>query len=221
LGDVGAAYAFLFKKHELIKKSLVVFGLVMIWLTSTNFFANQFTQMAGHFLEWPQPLKLEKGLIKNLNPSHPKASSPTDAPPYTQELRSKEVSNEATTHAIVILGSGRQKGALDFPEYQYQNLSPQSMERLRAGTRLAKESNLPILLTGGAPDRADAKDLSEAMVMSMVLKQELGIEAKWLEEQPNTTQENALQSAKILHQDGIKLFTSSPTPAAYLEQSLV
>lgn len=205
---------FLFKKYELIKKSFIVFGLTMIWLTSTNYFANQFTQMAGYFLEWPQPLKLEKGLIKNLNPNHPKVSSPTDAhqlkskyldaPSYTQELRSKEVSNEASTHAVVILGSGRQKGALDLPEYQYQNLSPQSMERLRAGARLAKESNLPILLTGGAPDRTDAKDLSEAMVMSMVLKQELGIEAKWLEEQSNTTQENALQSAKILNQEGIK-----------------
>jgi uncharacterized SAM-binding protein YcdF (DUF218 family) len=78
------------------------------------------------------------------------------------------------------------------------------MERLRAGARLAKDSNLPILLTGGAPDRADVKDLSEAMVMSMVLKQELGIEARWLEEQSNTTQENALQSAKILNQEGIK-----------------
>jgi uncharacterized SAM-binding protein YcdF (DUF218 family) len=42
------------------------------------------------------------------------------------------------------------------------------------------------------------------MVMSMVLKQELGIEAKWLEGQSNTTQENALQSAKILNQEGIK-----------------
>jgi uncharacterized SAM-binding protein YcdF (DUF218 family) len=205
---------FLLKKRELIKKSLIIFGLAMIWLTSTNYFANQFTQMAGHFLEWPQPLKLEKGLIKNLNPSHPKASLPTDAhqlkskyldaPSYTQELRSKEVSNEASTQAIVILGGGRQKGALDLTEYQYQNLSPQSMERLRAGARLAKESNLPILLTGGAPDRTDARELSEAMVMSMVLKQELGIEARWLEEQSNTTQENALQSAKILNQEGIK-----------------
>lgn len=68
------------------------------------------------------------------------------------------------------------------PDYQYQNISPQSMERLRAGARLAKTINLPILLTGGAPDRMNAKDLSEAKVMSMVLKQELGIDARWVEE---------------------------------------
>ena len=204
---------FLFKKYELIKKSLIVFGLTMIWLTSTNYFANQFTHMAGHFLEWPQPLTIKEGQIKDLNPNQTKVSlidtyelksKHSNTLSYAQGLTSKEISSQTATYAIVILGGGRQKGALDLPEYQYQNLSSQSMERLRAGARLAKESNLPILLTGGAPDRADVKDLSEAMVMSMVLKQELGIEAKWLEEQSNTTQENALQSAKILNQEGIK-----------------
>jgi uncharacterized SAM-binding protein YcdF (DUF218 family) len=205
---------FLFKKHELIKKTLIVFGIAMIWLTSTNFFANHFTQIAGHLLEWPQPLMLEEGQSKELIANQAKASSPTDAyqlkskqlnaTSYTQGLTSKEVSNEVFTHAIVILGGGRQKGALDLPEYQYQNTSPQSMERLRAGARLAKVTKLPILLTGGAPDRTDAKDLSEAKVMSMVLKEELGIDARWLEEQSNTTQENALQSAQILKKEGIK-----------------
>lgn len=205
---------FLLKKRELLQKTLIVFSVVMIWFTSTNYFANQFTQVAGYFLEWPEPLKLEGVASKHINLKLAKASSTTNADQlksnhsgtltYTQELRSKEVSNEPSTHAIVILGGGRQKGTLDLPDYQYQNLSPQSMERLRAGARLAKASNLPVLLTGGAPDRTDARDLSEAKVMSMVLKKELGIDARWLEEQSNTTQENALQSAKILHQEGIK-----------------
>jgi uncharacterized SAM-binding protein YcdF (DUF218 family) len=181
----------------------------MIWLTSTSYFAHQFTHMAGYLLEWPQPLNLKDQKSKALNTNQIKASSPADAnhlnsPSYKQGLTSKEVSNQVATHAIVILGGGRQKGVLNLPEYQYQNISPQSMERLRAGARLAKMSDLPILLTGGAPDRTDNKELSEAMVMSMVLKQELGIDAKWLEEHSNTTQENALQSAKILHHEGIK-----------------
>jgi uncharacterized SAM-binding protein YcdF (DUF218 family) len=205
---------FLLKKRELLQKSLIVIGVVMIWLTSTNYFANQFTQVAGYFLEWPEPLKLEEVASTDLNPKLAKVSSIINADQlksnhsrsltYTQGLISREVSNEPSTHAIVILGGGRQKGALDLPDYQYHNLSPQSMERLRAGARLAKAINLPILLTGGAPDKIDARDLSEAKVMSMVLKKELGIDARWLEEQSNTTQENALQSAKILHQEGIK-----------------
>ncbi len=205
---------FLLKKRELLQKSLIVVGVVMIWFTSTNYFANQFTQVAGYFLEWPEPLKLEEVASTDLNPKLAKVSSITNADQLksnhsasltsTQGLISREVSNEPSTHAIVILGGGRQKGALDLPDYQYQNVSPQSMERLRAGARLAKAINLPILLTGGAPDRIDARDLSEAKVMSMVLKKELDIDARWLEEQSNTTQENALQSAKILHQEGIK-----------------
>lgn len=212
---------FLFKKHEFIKKIFIFLGLAMIWVSCTNYFAYQLTHMIGYFLEWPQPLMLEEGHNKNqttvqahsqiteLNTNQRKTSLPKNQYQlkskdlsvftYTQGLASKE----AATFAIVILGSGRQKGALELPEYQHQNLSPQSMERLRAGARLAKVTNLPILLSGGAPDRTAVKDLSEAKVMAMVLKQELGLEAVWVEEQSNTTQENALQSAKILHQQGI------------------
>ncbi len=65
LGDVGAAHAFLVKKHELIKKTLIIFGLFMIWVTSTNYFAIQFTNIAGHLLEWPQPLQLESSQLQS------------------------------------------------------------------------------------------------------------------------------------------------------------
>jgi uncharacterized SAM-binding protein YcdF (DUF218 family) len=177
---------FLYKKNELIKKALIFFGLAMLWVANTNYFANQFTQVAGYLLEWPQPLSLK-------------------------EIQSQRVAKEklqpSESHqaqAIVILGGGRQKGAIELPEYQYQNLGPQSMERLRAGVRLAKETNLPILVTGGAPDRTSTQDLSEAELMKKVLERELAISPKWLEEESNTTQENALQSAKILKKEGIK-----------------
>ncbi len=106
----------------------------MIWLTSTNFFANQFTQVAGYFIEWPEPLKLEEVASKDLNPKLAKASSTTNAYQlksnhsttltYTQGLISREVSNQPSTHAIVILGGGRQRGTLDLPDYQCQNLRP-------------------------------------------------------------------------------------------------
>jgi uncharacterized SAM-binding protein YcdF (DUF218 family) len=177
---------FLYKKNELVKKALIVFGVAMIWVTSTNYFAHQFTQVAGYLLEWPQPLSLKEIQSQRV---------------VKEKLQPSE-SHQAL--AIVILGGGRQKGVIDLPEYQYQNLGPQSMERLRAGTRLAKETNLPILLTGGAPDRTSDQDLSEAALMKKVLEQELAISPKWLEEESNTTQENALQSAKVLKKEGIK-----------------
>lgn len=43
------------------------------------------------------------------------------------------------------------------------------MEPLRVGARLAKATNLPTLLSGGDPDRTDARDISEAKVISIVL----------------------------------------------------
>jgi hypothetical protein len=36
LGIVVAAHAFLLKKRELLQKTLIVFGVAMIWLTSTT-----------------------------------------------------------------------------------------------------------------------------------------------------------------------------------------
>ena len=47
--------------------------------------------------------------------------------------------NSANPEVIVILGGGGRKGALQITaEYQRQDLSPNSMERLRYGARLAK-----------------------------------------------------------------------------------
>jgi uncharacterized SAM-binding protein YcdF (DUF218 family) len=173
---------FLIKKHELIKKALITVGLLIIWVTSTNYFAVHFTNLVGHWMNWPK-------YISSI------ASSPNDVSKV----------NSANPEVIVILGGGRRKGALETPtEYQQQDLSPNSMERLRYGARLAKQTKLPILVTGGAPDKASKQDLSEAFVMKLVLEQELGLSPQWLEEQSNTTQENAIRSAEILKKEGIK-----------------
>jgi uncharacterized SAM-binding protein YcdF (DUF218 family) len=173
---------FLIKKHELIKKALIALGLLMIWITSTNYFAVQFTNLAGHWMNWPTHISFI-------------ASSSNDMSKV----------NSANPEVIVILGGGRRKGALETPpEYQQQDLSPNSMERLRYGARLAKQTKLPILVTGGAPDKASKQELSEAFVMKMVLEQELGLSPQWLEDQSNTTQENAKLTAGLLKAEGIK-----------------
>ena len=173
---------FLIKKHGLIKKALITVGLLMIWITSTNYFAVQFTNLAGHWVNWPAHI----GSIASGSSDMSKVKS-------------------ANPEVIVILGGGRRKGALEAPpEYQHQDLSPNSMERLRYGARLAKQTKLPILVTGGAPDKTSQEDLSEANVMKLVLEQELGLSPQWLEEQSNTTQENAKLTAGILKAEGIK-----------------
>ena len=186
---------FLIKKHELIKKVLITVGLVMIWVTSTNYFAVQFTNLADHWMNWPTHISFTANDISNLSNNTPHAKS--------KIISTKE--HSPTPQAIVILGGGRRKGALETPtEYQQQDLSPNSMERLRYGARLAKQTKLPILVTGGAPDKVSKQKLSEAYVMKLVLEQELGLSPQWLEEQSNTTQENARLTASILKTEGIK-----------------
>jgi len=171
---------FLIKKHEQIKKALITVGLVMIWVTGTNYFAVHLTNMVGHWMNWPTHITSIAG---NSNV--------------------KEGSEKP--QAIVILGGGRRKGALETPpDYQLQDLSSSSMERLRYGARLARKTKLPILVTGGAPDKADKQELSEAFMMKLVLEQELGLSPQWLEDQSNTTQENAIRSAEILKKEDIK-----------------
>ncbi len=173
-------------KRSWLRNTLIVASVVGVWLTSTNYFAIQITKLAGYVLEWPQPLD-----IQNLgsNAQHP----------ISNNKLAKDLSS-----AIIVLGGGRRKGAIDVPEYQNQDVSAQAAERLRHAARLARTLNIPILLSGGAPDRTTEGELSEAQVMAQVLRQELGIDAKWIEDQSNTTEENLKNSLAILSRENIE-----------------
>ena len=50
---------FLLKKHEPLQKALIVLSVLMIWLTSTNYFAVQLTHAVGSIITWPTPLNLK------------------------------------------------------------------------------------------------------------------------------------------------------------------
>ena len=103
------------------------------------------------------------------------------------------------TEAIVIL-SGGQRFA---PEFEGAVPSRSSLERIHYGSRLAKQSGLPILVTGGAPTGA----LSEAVLMTQTLKQDFGVEARWVEDRSLDTYDNARYSAAILKEAGIRKIT--------------
>lgn len=83
---------FLIKKHELIKKALIIVGLLMIWFTSTNYFAVQFTNLVGHLMNWPTHISFIASSSNNM--SKVKFGNP---------------------EVIVILKSRRGKGALETP----------------------------------------------------------------------------------------------------------
>jgi hypothetical protein len=81
----------------------------------------------------------------------------------------------------VILGGGRKVGAIEYPQYQDQNIEARVMERVRYGVTLSQTTRLPILLTGGAPDTTLSNELTEAELTQKVLNNEFQVQAPWLE----------------------------------------
>lgn len=177
---------FLLRKHRKSQKSIVVFSLIMAWVSSTLFFSIWLTKITNPVMHWPPPLHLSQ-LQKTLKLTH-----------------SDQVKIEDSPKAIVILSGGRRKGALDAPEYANQDISKETMERLRFGAKLAKQTGLPVLVSGGKPDQTSNAEQAEAELMSWVLQQELGVNASWVEDRSATTQENALFSSQLLQKEGIK-----------------
>ncbi len=109
------------------------------------------------------------------------------------------VSAEAarSAHAIVILGGGKRRNA---PEYGGETVNRLSLERLRYGAHLARETGLPLLVTGGAP----TGDTPEAELMQAVLEIDFGIPVRWVETASLDTRQNARRSAELLHPAGVQ-----------------
>jgi uncharacterized SAM-binding protein YcdF (DUF218 family) len=100
--------------------------------------------------------------------------------------------------AIVILSAGRRVYA---PEFGGETVDELSLERIRYGAKLARETRLPVLVTGG-PVTPDEPAL--ARLMAKALSDDFGIMPKWLEMRASNTAENAVYSARLLKAAGIK-----------------
>lgn len=101
-----------------------------------------------------------------------------------------------TAQAIVVLGGGVKPA----PEYAAKVLTSAANQRLQYAAWLARQTGLPILLSGGAPLGGEP----EAMVMARVLQQHYGLSARWQEAASRTTLENARYSQALLAKDGIQ-----------------
>lgn len=98
--------------------------------------------------------------------------------------------------AIVILGGGTYFGA---PEYGGDTVGYATLERLRYGSRLARQSRLPLLVTGGAPTGGRP----EGELMREVLESDFGVKVRWAETAARDTAENAGLSAAMLKAAGV------------------
>lgn len=103
-----------------------------------------------------------------------------------------------TAEAIVVLSGGRR---LDAPEYGSDVPTGLTLERLRYAVRLHRATGLPILVTGGSPGGGT---LAEGRILQQVLREDYGIEARWVEDAALTTWDNARLSAPLLRASGIQ-----------------
>ncbi len=99
--------------------------------------------------------------------------------------------------AIVILGGGVRRAA---PEYGGDTLGRLTLERVRYGAWLARETRLPVLVTGGAVHGGTP----EAVLMKQALEQELGVPVAWAEASSRDTAGNARNTAALLMPAGIR-----------------
>ncbi|TAK90354.1 MAG: YdcF family protein [Burkholderiaceae bacterium] len=126
-------------------------------------------------------------------------SLPLVVGPMTAPLEKFVVPDHATlasAQAIVILGGGMTPNA---PEYGGATVGYRTLERVRYGARLARELKLPVLVTGGAPQKHEA----EADVMAATLKDDYGIAPRWVENESLDTRQNARYSHVLLRKAGI------------------
>ncbi len=106
--------------------------------------------------------------------------------------------NRPEAQAIVVLGGGRDINA---PEYGGDTLGWASLERLRYGAKLQRQTGLPLLVTGGKPDGGE---LSEGEIMRRVLEGEFGVPVRWVEDRSDNTRENAYFSRELLKGSGVQ-----------------
>jgi len=102
-----------------------------------------------------------------------------------------------SAQAIVILGGG----VRDAPEYGGYTVARLSLDRVRYGARVARQTGLPVLVTGGT---FWGDTPAEGVVMREVLEQEFGVPVKWVESRSRNTHQNAVRSAAILKPEEVK-----------------
>lgn len=122
-------------------------------------------------------------------------------PPALSAERLSELKGQSKrATAIVVLGAGVEPYA---PEYRLSNLTRNSLERLRYGIWLGRETGLPVAFSGGVGWGA-ADSVPEAQVAARVAAQEFGRPLRWLEDSSRDTRENGANTAAMLKQAGIQ-----------------
>lgn len=98
---------------------------------------------------------------------------------------------------IVVLGGGRTAGA----EYHEVSLNVLSMERLRYGIWLSRETGFPLAFSGGVGPGFDGP--SEGSIALRIARDEFRHPLRWMEDRSRDTHENALRTMEMLRDQGV------------------
>lgn len=143
-----------------------------------------------YFLATPAAARL---LTAALLPSPPAFSLSED------ELLRQNRPNAPST-AIVVLGAGRRQYS---PEYGMSNLTPATIERLRYGLWLSRQTGWPVGYTGGI-GYSEEPGPSEAEIASRIAASEFQHPLRWTEGRARDTTENAALMVPLLRDAGVR-----------------
>lgn len=104
----------------------------------------------------------------------------------------------ARADAICVLAAEHRAEA---PEYAAPTVGAMTLERVRYAAELARRSGLPLLTSGGVPERGQPA-LADAM--ADVLEREYGLAVRWRESASADTRGNAHGAAAALAGDGVR-----------------
>lgn len=124
-----------------------------------------------------------------------------------------QIQDLATAQTIVILAGGQRSYLAEYGGAAPNQLT---LERLRYGARLARGSDLPVLVSGGIVRRGET---AEAELMAASLLNDFGVTPRWVEVRSRDTQENARFSVQTLKAAGISRIVLV-THAAHMRRAL-
>lgn len=101
--------------------------------------------------------------------------------------------------AVVVLGGGMEPLA---PEYGISNLGDLSLQRLRYGVWLGRETGVPVAFSGGA-GWGQAGGGTEADTAARIATQEFNRPLRWTENRSRDTRENAARMVPVLQHAGV------------------
>ena len=143
------------------------------------------------------------GFARMIEPALLTASPPL-RPDRIAELRAEAKSapdkrGGTSRVAILVLGGGVEAYA---PEYGTSNLASYSMESLRYGMWLSRETGWPVAFSGGI-GWSNRPGAAEADVAARIAAQEYGRPLRWVESASRDTRENAARSLPMLKEAGV------------------